>query len=71
MTWQHWLKDLPHLEKLEVTRCYKASEFDSIKSCQLHHLSDASEKGDGTASYVRLEDKRGQVSNAMLVGRPE
>jgi hypothetical protein len=67
--WQQWLEELPKLETLEVKRCHKPVYLGEIKSCQLHHFSDASEKGYGTGSYVRFEDQEGHVSCSLMLGK--
>ena len=67
--WQKWLEDLPKLESLQVKRCVKTSDFGRVKSRQLHHFSDASQKGYGTASYLRQENDRGDVCCTLVLGK--
>lgn len=42
-----WLEELYELEKFEVLRCLKPENFGETTSAQLHHFSDASDKGYG------------------------
>lgn len=67
--WQSWLADLPKLENLEISRCFKPSEFGQVVSTQLHHFSDSSQLGYGAVSYVRVEDNAGNVSCSFVMGK--
>ncbi|XP_064650125.1 uncharacterized protein LOC135501515 [Lineus longissimus] len=67
--WQIWIQDLPKLENHVVQRCMKPLDFGDVSSSQLHHFADASEVGYGTASYIRLENTRGNVHCALLLGK--
>ena len=59
--WQQWLRDLPRLEEFSVNRCFKPSGFGDASSCELHHLSDASQVGYGAVTYLRLVKESGQI----------
>ncbi|XP_074655763.1 uncharacterized protein LOC141909273 [Tubulanus polymorphus] len=68
--WAEWQKNLPLLEKLNVSRCFKPEWFVGKEvSCQLHHFSDASEIGYGTVSYLRLEDENGNINSSLVFGK--
>ena len=67
--WQQWLSDLPKIEALSVKRCYKPAGFGEVKTTEIHHFSDASEKGYGIASYIRLINDKGRVHCALLIGK--
>ena len=67
--WQKWLVDLPMLSKLPINRCFKLANFGTIAYSQLHHFSDASEIGFGSASYLGLVDINGRVHCAILQGK--
>ena len=41
----------------------------TLVGCQLHHFADASERGYGTASYIRMEDEDGIFHTALLMGK--
>ncbi|XP_070549169.1 uncharacterized protein [Ptychodera flava] len=67
--WQQWLSDLKQLEKFKVERCYKPAGFGEVKSYQLHNFSDASEKGYGTVTYLRITNAQGQVHCCLVMGK--
>ena len=52
-----------------MSRCYKPVEFGEIKSAQLHHFADASERGYGTVSYLRQENFDGAVHCSFVIGK--
>ncbi|XP_077865856.1 uncharacterized protein LOC144352901, partial [Saccoglossus kowalevskii] len=52
--WHGWEVDLPQLKKISVPRCFKPVDFGKVVSCQVHNFSDASERGYGMVSYLRL-----------------
>ena len=49
---EHWLVDLPKLSSFGVDRCLRAADFGQVTYSQLHHLSDASEDGYGSVSFL-------------------
>ncbi len=60
--WEKWISELLHIESLSVPRCYKPTNFGNVTNIQLHHFSDASNRGYGQCSYLRLENDRGNVN---------
>jgi hypothetical protein len=64
-----WLKDLPKLESLKVKRCFKPSGFSEVVSSELYHFSDASQRGDGAISYLRMIDAKEEVHCAFMMGK--
>lgn len=58
MQWEMWRNELPLLEMMEVSRCFKLKETENLKKAELHHFSDASTEGYGQCSYLRLVDTR-------------
>nr|XP_057925588.1 uncharacterized protein LOC131127575 isoform X1 [Doryrhamphus excisus]XP_057925589.1 uncharacterized protein LOC131127575 isoform X1 [Doryrhamphus excisus] len=66
--WSNWLEDLQKVAEFEVDRCFKPREFGDHVVAQLHHFSDASEVGYGTASYLRLQTN-GKVYVSFLLGK--
>ena len=45
---------LPELERIVIDRCFKPTDFGEITSCELHTFSDASQKGYGAVTYLRI-----------------
>ena len=57
--WQQWLAYNPNLEIIKLNRCFKSSL--SIKRVELHHFSDAPDKGYGQCSYLRVIDTNDNI----------
>ncbi|XP_044172422.1 uncharacterized protein LOC122956801 [Acropora millepora] len=68
-SWERWGNSLHYLEKLKIQRCYKPHTFGKLTSVQLHHFSDASDRGYGQCSYLRLTDDTGQVHCSFVMGK--
>ena len=45
--WEAWLSELPKLENLRIQRCFQPPDFGKVVSTELHHFSDASQRGYG------------------------
>ena len=67
--WEKWRSSLSSLEQLPIERCYKPSDFGELKSVELHHFSDASIKGYGQCSYLRLVNVHEQVHCSFVMGK--
>ena len=67
--WEKWRNQLPLLENIEVTRCFKPHGFGRVMSANLHHFSDASQIGYGQSSYLRLVDVDGHVHCSLVMGK--
>ena len=52
-----------------MERCLKPNNFGVVVSRQIHSFSDASSTGDGQVSYLRMENERGDVHCAFLIGK--
>ncbi len=63
--WQRWRSDLPLIERMKVSRCVKPPGFGEPVDVQVHSFSDASEKGLGQVSYLRLVDVLVQACYVM------
>lgn len=67
--WNRWIKDLDLLSEFKLERCIKPKGFGDLKhQSQLHHFSDASEAGYGAVTYLRVQNDRGGVHVAFLMG---
>lgn len=67
--WNNWLQELCQLSAVTIPRCVKSVDFGPVATAQLHHFSDGSESGYGTASYLRLTGKDGSVHCAFMMGK--
>ncbi|KAK0152982.1 hypothetical protein N1851_005349 [Merluccius polli] len=54
--WNNWLQELCQLSAMTIPRCVRPVEFGPVATAQLHHLSDGSESGYGTVSYLRPDE---------------
>ena len=67
--WQQWRDDLHKLKHLKIPRCYKPEGFGKVKKAELHHFSDASQKGYGQCSYIRLTNTADQIHCALVMAK--
>jgi hypothetical protein len=67
--WNAWLKQLPQLDTILIDRCIKPPGFGEIIRKELHHFCDASERGMGACSYIRLMNDRGQVHCNLILAK--
>lgn len=67
MQWSHWLDDFPQL-KSYVDRCLKSKDFISVKSVQLHIVSDGSLVGYGAVDYLCFFNA-GRVHCSFVMGK--
>ncbi len=67
--WLNWIHDLPKLTSFSVPRCQKPNEFGKPQSLQLHHFADASERGYGTVSYIRMINEQGNIHVSFMIGK--
>lgn len=57
------------LDRIHVDRCMKPSGFGEVVTCQVHHFSDASERGYGTCIYLRLRNSENKIHCSFLFGK--
>ena len=57
---------LKSLKNIKLKRSYKPAGFGT---CNLHYFSDASEKGYGQATYIRLLYKIGKIHCSLVMGK--
>lgn len=67
--WEHWKADLANLEKIEVPRCVVPAGFGRITKREIHNFSDASMRGYGQCSYLRLENMQGDIHCSLLMAK--
>ncbi|XP_028415683.1 uncharacterized protein LOC114539211 [Dendronephthya gigantea] len=67
--WGKWLKELLSLQKLQVPRCFKPTDFGKVVSQQIHIFSDASATGYGAVAYLRLCDENDRIYCSFLLGK--
>ena len=67
--WQKWLNSLTLLDAFKIARSFAPKDFGEITAAQLHHFCDASERGYGSVSYLRLTNTRREVSIAFVMGK--
>ncbi|KAI3374356.1 hypothetical protein L3Q82_005959 [Scortum barcoo] len=67
--WEQWRSDLVHLDKITISRTYAPASFGKVSKTELHHFSDASLKGYGQCSYLRLQNEEGDVHCVLIIGK--
>jgi len=67
--WIEWLRQLPSLATFQIPRCIKPEDFGNIKSAQIHHFSDASEKSLGYVAYLRLTNEDDKIHCTLIMGK--
>ena len=67
--WQNWMCKLKSLKNIKLNRCYKPSGFGKVVNCSLHYFSDASERGYGQVTYIRLVNKIGKIHCSLVMGK--
>ena len=67
--WEKWRSELPILGRLRIPRSYKTQELSEVQGVELHHFSDACQKGYGQCSYIRLVDADNQVNCSLVMAK--
>ncbi len=67
--WTAWLNELERITSFKVNRCVKPKDFGRPTHAELHHFSDASERGFGTVTYLRLQNSRNSIHVAFMLGK--
>ena len=67
--WEKWRSKLTMLEEVRIPRCVKSVGFGEVTSSTLHHFSDASEIGYGTASYIRQLNVNGDINVSLVMAK--
>ena len=66
---EKWRSQLPLLERIKINRCVKPTGFGEPTIAQIHSFADASDKGLGQVSYLRLVNQEGQVNVSFLMAK--
>ena len=67
--WRACLKELPKLQQFSVDRCVQPKDFGDVVSRQLHTFSDASQRGYGAVTYLRVVNSSRDVYCSCLIGK--
>lgn len=67
--WTGWLEDLKRLAPFKVERCIKPKHFGQPTKAQLQNISDASEDGFGTVTYLLIEKSQEQSPSFLPAGK--
>ena len=67
--WNKWLAELLGLSALSLPRCFKPLGLKAVINYQIHHFCDASLRGYGFVSYLRLVDENGVIHCSFLCGK--
>ena len=67
--WVKWKLEVEELENFAIPRCYRPPDFGQVVKAELHHFSDASLKGYGQCSYLRLTNQVGKIYCSFVVGK--
>ena len=67
--WKEWKSYLSILGDITVNRCFKQSNFKSVKEVTLHHFSDAFEEGYGLVSYLKFVDTENKIHCVFVMGK--
>ena len=67
--WIKWLSSLSESKDFYVPQCWKHATFEEPSSVQLHHYCDASERGYGVASYLKLTNHEGEVIRNLVMSK--
>ena len=66
--WEKWIQDLQDLNEFSIDRCIIPAPVHQASAIELHHFSDASSRGYGQCSYIRIVHQDG-VHCAFILGK--
>ena len=67
--WMKWKSEITELQTLSIPRCYRPENFGKVVKAELHHFSDASFKGYGQCSFLRLINENNRVHCSFVMGK--
>ena len=65
----NWLAELSSLQKLQVSRCVKPTDFGEVVSQNIHIFSDASTTGYGVVANLHLCNNNDRIYCSFLMGK--
>ena len=68
-SWLRWVEGVQLLSSVRLNRCFRAPGFGATSRVELHHFSDASSRGFGTVSFLRLENALGEVHCVFVLSK--
>jgi len=66
--WSAWIESLRSFSVIKVPRCLKLDDVDDVVM-ELHHFSDASQRGYGSCSYLRCISKSGVITCNLIMSK--
>ena len=69
LRWERRRSDLVLLKKFSVKRCLKPENFGRVMQVPLHSFSDASTKGYGQCTYLKLKDHNGNIYCSLVMAK--
>ena len=67
--WLNLKSELEELQSFATPRCYKPVDFGKVAKAEIHDFLDASFKGYGQCSYLRLVSEDGQIHCSFVIGK--
>ena len=67
--WESWQEELPKVEQLRVSRCFKPAIFGEVSSNQLHHFSDASQREYGAVTYLQITNQDNDIHCSFVCSK--
>ena len=67
--WKLWVADLQIIDQYNVPRSVLPDRLSGVSTLEIHHFSDASERGYGVVSYLRVVDQKDGVSCNLLLSK--
>ena len=58
-----------YVKRKSIPLCYKLKDFGKNITYSLYHFSDASKSVYGQASYLRIENEKGDINWALIFGK--
>jgi hypothetical protein len=68
-TWTRWINDMQKLSTMKIPRCYFNTRSLPWSTAELHHFADASVKGYGECSYLRVVDSNNNVHSSLVMAK--